>query len=123
MVTGIEVYAALKFWLPLATAFTLVYKAYTSAKKNIGEWAHTLLNNHLAHVQDATEQTVLETKKTNDLLQSSALKDTETQRYVLDVKMSLAEHNEKELQVWGGIVNTLAILEDRTRRPSVRRKR
>jgi hypothetical protein len=97
-------YEVLKFWLPIISAFGLIIKAYIGAKKNVGDWANTLLSNHLTHIQDATMKTVEETQRTNDLI---------------------SQHNEKEMAVWQGVVNTLAVLEDRTRSRSrtPRRKR
>lgn len=95
MVDPLVLYEAVKFWLPLMTIGTLLVKAYLTTKKNIGGWAEKLLSNHLSHIQKATETTVAETKITNELL---------------------IQHTEKEMSVWAGVVNTLAVLEDRTRR-------
>lgn len=102
MVEPSILYDAVKFWLPLLSAFALVWKAYSGAKKNVSDWAETLFSNHLSHIQAATETTVEETRQTNTLL---------------------AQHTEKEMAVWAGVVNTLAVLEDRTRKSSPRRKR
>ncbi len=54
--TGLEMYAVLKFWLPIVTAGGFVVKAYLSAKKSIGTWANTLLDNHMSHIQEASEK-------------------------------------------------------------------
>ncbi len=59
--TALAFYAALKYWLPLLTAFTFIFKAYKSAEKKISvgftQWANKLLDNHLSHIQTATEDT------------------------------------------------------------------
>ncbi len=95
-------YDLIRYWLPIVSAFALVWKAYSGAKKNVSDWAETLFSNHLSHIQTATETTVEETRQTNTLL---------------------AQHTEKEMAVWSGVVNTLAVLEDRTRRKSPRSPR
>ena len=63
-----EAYEVFKFWFPIASAFTLVIKAYLTIKKSVAEWMHTLFTNHLAHIQQATASTVSATQQTNVLL-------------------------------------------------------
>lgn len=116
MVDPISFYAGLKFWLPLASAFALTIKAYSTAKKNLSEWADKLLNNHLTHIEAATTLTHTETVKTNTLLASQALQAGTVAKHVEEVKTTLNDHTDKEMQVWQGVVNTLAILEDRSSR-------
>jgi len=66
------------------------------------------MHNHLAHIQEATETTVAETKKTNEILQASS-------RQTNDIAIKLTDHVEKSTLVWDGIVRTLVVLEDRTK--------
>lgn len=93
------VYEFIRFWLPLVTAAGLVIKAYFTIKKSVSVAAHSLLSNHMTHIQEAAIETVKETKRTNELLEA---------------------HTEKEMQVWHGVVTTLSVLEDRTRTPRLR---
>lgn len=118
MVDPISFYAGLKFWLPLASAFALIIKAYGTAKKNVSEWADKLLNNHLTHIEAATGATHTETIKTNTLLASAALADMDVARKVADTRVALDTYNEKHEKVWQGVLNTLTVLEDRTARTS-----
>ena len=37
------------------TALTLIIRAYRTAKKNVGMWAHTLLNNHIHGIEVAAK--------------------------------------------------------------------
>jgi hypothetical protein len=120
-------YEGLKFWLPVVTGFGIVIKAYVHAAKKVAEtknsvqaWADTMLNNHLHSIQDATMQTVSETKKTNALLKDSAQQAIAVADHVERVASTISSHQEKEAQVWAGVVKTLAIIEDRT--AVVRRK-
>jgi hypothetical protein len=113
-------YEIFKFWLPIVSGFAMVIKAYTSTKKDLAEWAERLLQNHLSHIEDATVSTERETKTTNVLLKDSSGK--------LDMlQNTVADHNEKDLQVWAIVTENLAILKERTRactKPkSVKRKR
>jgi hypothetical protein len=102
-------YGELKFWLPMVTVVTIFWKA----KSAITVWADSLLNNHLHSIQTATQSTEVETKKTNSLLEDNTGKLNLLQSTVRD-------HNEKQLVIFQGIVNTLAVLEDRTRTPKAR---
>jgi hypothetical protein len=109
-------YGFLKWLAPILGAAGFAIKVRGDVLKRADDWANKLLNNHLAHIQEATIQTVSETQTTNKLLSISAQKDIEVSNRVLEVKETLLEHHEKEQQVWGGILNTLSVLEDRTRR-------
>ena len=68
MLTTAAIYAFLKFWLPLASAFGLVIKGYTSLSNRAGRWAETLLSNHLHHVQLSLDGIQASTQATVDLL-------------------------------------------------------
>jgi len=119
-------YEALKWWGPILGAAAMAIKVRKDVISRADVWVNTLLNNHLAHIQAATTETVAETKNTNKLLAAAALKDIEVANKVMEVKDTLLDHHDKEQQVWGGILKTLAVLEDRTRssrKPSTRRKR
>lgn len=105
------VYTELKYWLPLVTIITLGWKA----KFAITTWADSILNNHLHSIQLATQSTETETKKTNSLLEDNTGKLVMLQNTVHD-------HNEKQLVIFQGIVNTLAVLEDRTRGGSPKKR-
>jgi hypothetical protein len=101
-------YETVKYWLPLVTAGGIIIKAYLTAKKNISEYASRLLDNHLSGIEKATKSTEVETKTTNQLL-----KDVSGQNIM--VLNTMNGHHEKQMQVWAGVVNTLAVLEDRTK--------
>lgn len=76
----------------MTTAFGLVIGAYRSAAKGITSWADKLLNNHLSHIQIATEQTAM--------LLAQAQKDQK-------------EYQDKDARVQQTIVTSLEILKDR----------
>lgn len=122
------IYEQLKFWLPVISGFLLTYKGFKSFKTSVDDWAAKLFDNHLSHIQTATMSTVDATNKTNDLLAASALKDIDVARRVEDARKALDEneskrvaHEEKEMLVWHGVVNTLTVLEDRSRIKTPRR--
>jgi hypothetical protein len=63
MITGLAVYAFIRFWLPIASAvalagklFLVTRKAVTNAKAEVSQWANTLLDNHMTHIQDSAEK-------------------------------------------------------------------
>ena len=100
----------IRWWLPLVSGFALVIKAYTSTKKSVTEFAERLLNNHLSGIETATQSTEVETKKTNAILQAQTGK-------IDMVQNTLADHQEKNLMVWQGVLESLTILKERTRIP------
>lgn len=62
-------------WLPFVTVAGLAYRAYRGAKKNVTEWANTLMDNHAAHAQasldrieQAQEKQLSLAEKSNELL-------------------------------------------------------
>ena len=120
LTTPFALYEIIKWWLPLITAGMLIVKAYLSAKKGIGEWAHSLLTNHLSHIEQAATSTKEETIRTNQILADSG-KHYETVVTKLDKAFETINlHQERQMQVWDGVTKTLAILEDRSARPRIR---
>ena len=98
----------IRWWLPIVSAFGLVIKAYTTSKKSLATFCDTLLTNHLTHIETATTSTEVETKKTNVLLADNTGK-------LVMVQNTLADHQEKNLIVWQGVLDSLSILKERTR--------
>jgi hypothetical protein len=117
-----SIYGEIRYWLVWASAFGIVIKAYLTGKKGVQEFCDKLLANHLAHIEEATVSTVAETKNTNVLLKDSMGK-------VDMVQNTLADHHEKNLQVWAAVTENLAILKERirvcspSRRASTKRKK
>jgi uncharacterized protein YoxC len=101
-------YEIFKFWMPVISGFAMVIKAYTSTKKSVTEFAERLLNNHLAGIETATVSTEALTKQTNVLLKDSSGK-------IDMLQATVADHNEKDLQVWAAVTQSLTILAERTR--------
>jgi hypothetical protein len=56
--TQIEAYEFVKYWFPLITISLMIRKGWKSFKESIDAWADKMLNNHLTHIQSATETTV-----------------------------------------------------------------
>ena len=102
-------YTEIKWWLPMVTIATIIWKVKTA----LSVYADRLLTNHLSHIQIATMSTEVETKKTNRLLEDNTGK-------LVMLQNTVAEHNTKEAVVWAGVVQTLAVLEDRTRTSKAR---
>jgi hypothetical protein len=120
-------YEIIKWWGPILGFVAMVFKLRKDVISRADTWMNSLLNNHLSHIQEATMTTVVETQKTNELLTAAALKTVMVAEKVEDVRDTLTAHHEKETQVWAGVLNTLSVLEDRTRvelkTPRARRRR
>lgn len=43
------------FWTPVVGLGVTIWKVYSWARNNVNKWADTLLNNHLAHVQESLD--------------------------------------------------------------------
>ena len=81
--TAPDVYAALKFWLPMVTAFGLIIRAYHSAAGGITSWADKLLNNHLSHIQAGTERTATLLEQSQRELKMYQKEDSAVQRNIV----------------------------------------
>lgn len=77
-----DVYEAVKYWGPLAGAFLMVYRSYKKAGQKLTEWADKLLNNHLHHIQEATQATVM-------LLRDMKEQDSQVAERVENVRINL----------------------------------
>jgi hypothetical protein len=96
----------MKFWLPIVSAFGLIVKAWFTIKKHVGDWAGTLLSNHLAHIQRACERTA-------DSLEKQEVSVEQTARAVAKVAEDLKQHQDDDKEVQGRILGTLDVLKDR----------
>ena len=99
-------YEAIKYWLPVTTAFTLIVKAYSSAKKGVGMWAHKLLANHLQHIQNNTEKSCV-------LLGQIVDFQKKAQNSIENVAIDLKDHVKSDDEIQGRILTGIEILKDR----------
>ena len=114
MLNGLAIYALIKFWVPIATGFGLVIKAYFAVKHgvqgwktDITSWADALLNNHLNHIQAATETTANLLVEMRDANHQSAMA-------VARVATDLRDHQEASMVVQHQILTGLEVLKDRS---------
>ena len=106
-------YSEIKYWLPLISIATILWKARTA----VTQWADKLFSNHLSHIEEATVSNAEEAKQTNVLLRDHSGK-------LEMVQSTLLAQHDKQLQVWQGVTEALIVLKERTRRKSTpRRKR
>ena len=110
-----SLYGELRYWLVWVSAFGVVIKAYLTGKRGVQEFVDKLLNNHLAGIESATVSTEKETKTTNSLLKDSSGK-------LEMIQNTLADHHDKNLQVWAAVTENLAVLRERTRACNPSRK-
>lgn len=54
--TWLMIYGIIKFWLPIITLLGLIIKGFRIASQRVSDWANTLLDNHMKHIQDAAEK-------------------------------------------------------------------
>ena len=55
--TGIEtVTEFIRSWTPWFAVLGLLYRGWRGAKKNVTDWANTLLDNHAAHAQASLDR-------------------------------------------------------------------
>ena len=106
MTYGTTIYEAAKYWLPLLSICTLVYRAYRKATRGITMWADKLMLNHLTHIQTATE-------KSATLLEEVRDDGKRTIELTIQVARDLKDHQAKDDQIQGNILRDLAVLKDR----------
>lgn len=115
--TAIALYAALKFWLPMVTAFILICKGYTSGVNKLTTWADKLLNNHLSHIQTATEATaatmLTHAAKSALLLEEIRTDGSAAALSVAQVATNLKDAERRSTERQTEILRDLAILKDR----------
>lgn len=59
-------YDGIRYWLPLVTFGTITVRAFLHAKTGVEKWAGKLLDNHLAHIELNTQETVKVLKEIRD---------------------------------------------------------
>jgi hypothetical protein len=100
-----EVYDAAKYWLPVITVITLIVRAYRNAKHGITEWANQLFNNHLTHIQIATESTAASLKEMVTYQKASA-------ESVKKVAEDLELHEKQDLEIQGKILTGIEVIKE-----------
>ena len=108
-------YETIKFWLPIASGFSLVIGAYFSVIKKVSAWADLLLHNHLSHIESAVANNATEAAKTNDFLQAAACRESSVAQKVDMVQSTLHDQNRQQADVWKEVVEALVILKERTK--------
>jgi hypothetical protein len=99
-----SVYSEIKYWLPMVTIGTVIWKARAA----VTQWADKLFSNHLSHIESATVSNAEEAKQTNVLLRDHSGK-------LEAVQNTLSAQHDKQLQVWAGVTEALIVLKERTR--------
>ena len=116
--TAAILYAAFKFWLPLLTAFTFIYKGWKSATRGVTDWADSLLNNHLSHIQRYTEETAIAVKQyaaaSLALLEEIRDDGKAAANAVAQVRSDLKGHQDDDMDIQGKILLGIEVLKDRT---------
>src|SRR5208282_5633904 len=105
--TGNQMYDAIKFWLPITTAFTVVYGAYRNVLTKVTIWGNQLLENHLTHIQSATEDSARVLKEVRDNQATQLVQATTTAVAVAKVAVDLEKHEEADGEVQQKILTAL----------------
>jgi len=112
--TGTQIYDAVKYWLPVTTFFTVGYSAYRSVLAKVTIWGNKLLENHLKHIQSATEESAKVLKEVRDNQISQGVKVDLVAAHVAKVANDLEKHEEADGEVQHQILTALEVLKDRT---------
>lgn len=100
-------YETIKFWLPLATAGGFLIKAFLAGKRGVSTWASQLLDNHMAHIQQAAE----DASASLSAMTESNRQIAETMKEMRgDFQQSYTEN----ARVQTAILTNLEVLKDRT---------
>lgn len=103
---GPVIYEFVKFWLPVLTGFGMVFKAWRVARGGVTKWADSLLNNHLTHIQIATEQSA-------KLLVEVRDDHRVAKQEITGIRSDLHTHEVATLAVQQQILTGIEVLKDR----------
>ena len=95
----------LRWWVPLVSVSVLVWKAYADAKKSVREWADKLFENHLAHIQAASEQGAASLQRLVEYQHDSAVA-------VQKVAVDLEAHEQQDARVQAEILSGIEVLKN-----------
>jgi len=109
-----EIYNQLKYWIPLTTVCTMIYRAYRQASKSITDWADKLMSNHLTHIQAATERSAVLLEEVRDNQAVQLEKAIYTAESVQKVAVDLEHHEQEDGKVQHDILTALEVLKDRS---------
>ena len=114
-------YNAVKYWLPLVSAALVVFRVIVWIRNKINStiaataaWGESLLHNHLAHLQTATEESVVILKEVRDNQSEQLSKAKLTAEAVGKVAIDLERHEAADGEVQQKILTALEILKDRS---------
>ena len=113
IITGAAIYAVVKFWLPAITAVILVikgmlavHKFFSKMRTDVSEWAGQMLDNHMAHMQDAVERGAKAVEQMNVTMKTFAGELTQ-------LRKDFQDHTKEDLRVQTAILTGLEVLKDR----------
>ena len=109
-----EIYNQLKYWIPLTTVCTMIYRAYRQASKSITDWADKLMSNHLTDIQAATERSAVLLEEVRDNQISQGVKVDLVAIHSAKVASDLEKHEQEDGKVQRDILTTLEVLKDRS---------
>jgi len=119
--TWMALYVLLKFWLPAITAAGLILKAimatrrfFLNIKIDIGNWANTLLENHMTHIQESIDDA---SKSVQELSGSMKIFATE----MTEMRRDFQDHTRHDDRIQNQILTDLEVLKVMHEHPPVTR--
>lgn len=99
-------YETIKFWFPLATAGGFLIKTFLAGKRGVSIWANQLLNNHMAHIQQAAEDA-------SASLSTMAESNKEMVGTMKEMRTDFQQGYTENARVQTAILTNLEVLKDR----------
>ncbi len=131
-----QLYDQAKYWLPLITIFSLLVHAYRTTGKKLTTWAESIIsskvdpvivllkgvnteivemnNNHLAHIESATKETLTVLTSMHESQLRVEDKQDKVAAKIEQVTDDLRDHEKDDNRIQGEILASLEVLKDRT---------
>jgi len=110
----LALYEQLKFWLPVTTVIGLIIKGYLSAKKAAQTWANTMLDNHMAHIQESSEQAAKAVVELAGFHKEMLEQQREVVNNMTLMQRDFHEHVQEDARVQNAILTTLEVVKSQT---------
>ncbi len=107
------IYAFIKFWLPIVTAFGLMIKGFFVLRSSMGDWAAKFLDNHMAHIQDVTEQSSVAVRELATYHKEMLRTQDSVVRSIELISRDFHDHTLEDQRVQGAILTGIEVIKSK----------
>lgn len=101
--TWLIFYALIKYWIPILTALGILWRGITGIKRGVKDFADTLLDNHLQHIQIAVE-------KSSEAVISLCETQKDSSVSIVRISEDLRDHQKEDIRVQTAILTGIEFI-------------